>query len=772
MSKKIKKIKSNSQIKTTSKFYDILSIPSNPEDLFTLLYPIGQGAFGQVYKAIHNSTKEIYAIKIIDYSKNNNSENNFIINYNYNSIQQETSLMKLVNQSNYILKYYGSYFSRKSNTLWLILEYCASGSAIDLMLSMDRTLSELEISTIMQMILKGLVIIHKINLIHRDIKGANILLSDDGYAKLADFGVGIKMENEKYRKSKKGSPYWMSPQVALNSNYDTKTDIWSLGITCVELVEGEPPFSEMKPRGVMSRIASNPPTVEEIINIEEHSEEFVDFLRKCLMVDPKKRPSASQLLKHPFITYYAQGRKYISNLIKKNIKKIEVFRKQFHQDLEDINNDNNEDNEGNKTKCCKVDNVENKEGECKDNNNKINDDVCETESEILKLYTHDNNNVNNINENNNIYNDNKSNNTEVNKKIIKNFQFFNKTDGNNKLKSDPMNLTFKSTNNKEDKMAETVKMKKNVNFDLNSSYNNKNKSSSLSNINNSFIKIEQNIKQESKKKSDKKNENSLVSYEEKNSEDKKEKQNYIPGYMRFIKDDNFIYDDNKYIELLTKKFVNNCQTKTNENSKCKFKSNEDPCFQNYLDNNNIVVDSSNNISNSITHYSTQTNSKKCSKAEFSFPKSRNKTNRVNSKNNCPLIKEKKEHNTVWKDSKNIFENLMSVENNNELCINNNKPKKMSYHKNDISYIDNEKIFNFNFNNEENISDSDDETLTNKAKKVHNSKKESNYFQNINIYQSIQGKNFQNEQEKLKYELQKSNNQDKNFVELQNTDITG
>ena len=192
MSKKIKKIKSNSQLKAKSKFSDILSIPSNPEDLFTLLYPIGQGAFGQVYKAIHNSTKEIYAIKIIDYSKNNNSENNLVINYNYNSIQQETSLMKQVNQSNYILKYYGSYFSRKSNTLWLILEYCASGSAIDLMLSMDRTLSELEVSTIMQMILKGLEIIHKRNLIHRDIKGANILLSEDGYAKLADFGVDRK----------------------------------------------------------------------------------------------------------------------------------------------------------------------------------------------------------------------------------------------------------------------------------------------------------------------------------------------------------------------------------------------------------------------------------------------------------------------------------------------------------------------------------------------------------------------------------------------------
>ena len=117
MSKKIKKINSKNK---TPIFCDILSIPSNPEDLFILLNPIGQGAFGSVFKAMHKSTNKLYAIKIIDYSKNNNSENNNIINYNYNSIQQETSLMKLLNDSNYVVKYYGSYFSRKTNTLCLI----------------------------------------------------------------------------------------------------------------------------------------------------------------------------------------------------------------------------------------------------------------------------------------------------------------------------------------------------------------------------------------------------------------------------------------------------------------------------------------------------------------------------------------------------------------------------------------------------------------------------------------------------------------------------
>ena len=335
--KKSKFMKENKN-KNSDEFCDVLSIPSNPEDLFTLLYPIGHGAFGSVYKAKHNSTNKVYAIKIIDYSKDIN-----LTSYNYFSVQQETTLMKLVNKSNYIVKYYGSYYSRKSNNLWLILEYCSSGSAIDLMLSMERTFSEVEIATIMEMVLEGLVLIHSKNLIHRDIKGANILLSEDGYAKLGDFGVGVQLMDEKYRQSKKGSPYWMSPQVASNLNYDFKTDIWSLGITCVELVEGEPPFSNLEPNKVMEKISKKPPKVDEIINLNEHTYEFKSFIEHCLEIDPNKRYTAQQLLKHEFITKFTKGRKYMINLIKSHISDVEKYRidsEKEYQKIQKINEKN------------------------------------------------------------------------------------------------------------------------------------------------------------------------------------------------------------------------------------------------------------------------------------------------------------------------------------------------------------------------------------------------------------------------------------------------
>ena len=318
-------------------FSDILSIPSNPEDIFTLINPIGHGAFGSVYKAIHKKTNKVYAIKIIQYFKDehillSNLKHMENINFCYKTVQEETSLMRLVNSSYYIVKYYGSYFSRQTNTLWLILEYCDSGSVIDLMLAMDRTYTEIEIATIMKMVLKGLILIHEKNLIHRDVKGANILLSGNGIAKLADFGVGVQLHDD-FRKSKKGSPYWMSPQVVKNEFYGTGTDIWSLGVTCLELYNGEPPNSCLKPYEVMEKIGKCEINFDELFgeNKNNMSESFKNFVKKCLIVDEKKRGKAKELINDEFIVKNAKDNKILEELYKKHIHDLDEYRKEVEE---------------------------------------------------------------------------------------------------------------------------------------------------------------------------------------------------------------------------------------------------------------------------------------------------------------------------------------------------------------------------------------------------------------------------------------------------------
>ena len=315
-------------------FSDILSIPSNPEDIFTLISPIGHGAFGTVYKAVHKKTKQVYAIKIIQYFKDDhiilsNIKHMENINFCYKTVQEETSLMRLVNSSNNIVKYFGSYFSRQTNTLWLILEFCDSGSVIDLMLAMDRTYTEVEIATIIKMVLNGLILIHEKNLIHRDIKGANILLSGEGFAKIGDFGVGVQLQ-EDFRKSKKGSPYWMSPQVVKNEGYGVGTDIWSLGVTCLELYNGEPPNSSLKPGEVMDKIGQCEINFDELFgdNDKKMSQSFKNFVKKCLVIDEKKRAKAKDLINDEFIVKFSKDNKLLEQLYKKHINDLDEYRKE------------------------------------------------------------------------------------------------------------------------------------------------------------------------------------------------------------------------------------------------------------------------------------------------------------------------------------------------------------------------------------------------------------------------------------------------------------
>ncbi|XP_060215087.1 serine/threonine-protein kinase 1 isoform X2 [Lycium barbarum] len=266
----------------------------DPCTKYELLHELGKGSYGAVYKARDLRTSEMVAIKVISLSEGEEG---------YEEIRGEIEMLQQCSHPN-VVRYLGSY--QGEEYLWIVMEYCGGGSVADLMNVTDEPLEEYQIAFICREALKGLSYLHSIFKVHRDIKGGNILLTDQGEVKLGDFGVAAQLTRTMSKRNTFiGTPHWMAPEVIQESRYDGKVDVWALGVSAIEMAEGLPPRATVHPMRVLFMISIEPAPMLE--DKEKWSLVFHDFIAKCLTKDPRLRPTASEMLKHKFIEKFKAG---------------------------------------------------------------------------------------------------------------------------------------------------------------------------------------------------------------------------------------------------------------------------------------------------------------------------------------------------------------------------------------------------------------------------------------------------------------------------------
>ncbi|KAH3760944.1 serine/threonine-protein kinase 3 [Pelomyxa schiedti] len=262
---------------------------TDPERAFDFIEKLGEGNYGAVWKVCHIPSAQIYAIKKIFASAN------------AHELSQEVEIMKSLDCP-WIVKYFGSVMVK--NELWIVMEYCAGGSLRVMMEKTKRSLTEREVSIAACHILRGLNYLHSVRKIHRDLKAANVIVNDLGIAKLTDFGVSGQITAEQTKKNTMiGTPYWIAPEIISDTTgYDEHADIWSLGITLIELAHGLPPHYEFGPMRAMFLILSEePPKLLSKPGGPVWSLQFQRFIKRILVKDPYTRPLTDALLEDDFI---------------------------------------------------------------------------------------------------------------------------------------------------------------------------------------------------------------------------------------------------------------------------------------------------------------------------------------------------------------------------------------------------------------------------------------------------------------------------------------
>ncbi|XP_077952355.1 TRAF2 and NCK interacting kinase b isoform X3 [Gasterosteus aculeatus] len=275
-----------------------LSALRDPAGIFELVELVGNGTYGQVYKGRHVKTGQLAAIKVMDVTGDEEEE-----------IKAEINMLKKYSHHRNIATYYGAFVKKNppgmDDQLWLVMEFCGAGSITDLIKNTKgNSLKEEWIAYVCREILRGLTHLHQHKVIHRDIKGQNVLLTENAEVKLVDFGVSAQLDRTVGRRNTFiGTPYWMAPEVIAcdenpDATYDFKSDLWSLGITAIEMAEGAPPLCDMHPMRALFLIPRNPAPR---LKSKKWSKKFQSFIDSCLVKSHSQRPSTEQLLKHPFI---------------------------------------------------------------------------------------------------------------------------------------------------------------------------------------------------------------------------------------------------------------------------------------------------------------------------------------------------------------------------------------------------------------------------------------------------------------------------------------